>query len=76
MVRSGGRPVAPTDLSDEDLPYDAEGEFLSEIWSHLDRTEELSTVPEALSNLDEVARHCEAVIARIRAWQADQKPDR
>ena len=76
MVRSGGRPVAATDLSDEDLPYDAEGEFLSEMWSHLARAEELSTVPEALSNLDEVARNCEAIITRIRAWQADPKPDR
>ena len=63
-------PVDPTEF-DDDQPLDAEGLFLSELWTHLDSAEELSIVPEALKNLDDVARHCEAAVALIRAWQAD-----
>ena len=63
--------MSDDDTDDDAAPYDAEGEFLSIIWRHLDQAEELSILPEALAKLDEVARHCEAVVKHIRARQAD-----
>lgn len=71
-MRSGGEGVKPEEPSDDDGPYDAEGRLLSELWRHLDHAEQLSILPKALQNLDEIARCCEAVIALIHAWRTEQ----
>ena len=59
--------------SDNEAPNYPESRFLIRLWTQLDAAEDLSVSADVLQHLDEIAEHCVAAIAEIRAWRRERQ---
>jgi hypothetical protein len=50
--------------------------FLTALWEHLERANQMSVEAGVTDRLDEILEHCDAAAAAIRRWQAAPVPPR